>query len=63
MSETNLNIFRYSTILTLTKAGICTIDELDRMTDAEIAAIRGIGARSYNEIMEKLGRTKSEDKA
>ena len=49
-------IFRYSTLLALTRAGITTFAELEQMTDKEIANIRGLGKRGYDEILEKLGR-------
>ena len=55
MSKHDLTIFRYSTILTLTRAGISTIAELEAMSNAEIANIRGLGLRGYKEILEKLG--------
>ena len=56
MSKHDLTIFRYSTILTLTRAGISTFAELEAMSNAEIANIRGLGLRGYKEILEKLGR-------
>ena len=56
MSKHDLTIFRYSTMLTLTRNGISTFAELDSMTNAEIANIRGLGLRGYKEILEKLGR-------
>ena len=56
MGKHDLTIFRYSTILTLTRNGISTIAELDRMTNAEIAHIRGLGKRGYDEILAVLGR-------
>ncbi len=49
-------IFRYSTILALTRAGITTFAELEKLSNAEIANIRGLGKRGYDEILEKLGR-------
>ncbi len=52
----DLTIFRYSTILTLTRNGISTLAELEQMTDKEIANIRGLGKRGYDEILEKLER-------
>ena len=55
--KNDLTIFRYSTILTLTRAGITTFAELEQMSNEEIANIRGLGRRGYNEILEKLGRT------
>ena len=54
--KTDLTIFRYSTMLALTRAGITTFAELEQMTDKEIANIRGLGKRGYDEILEKLGR-------
>lgn len=48
----------YSTMLTLTRAGITTIEQLESMTDDEISRIRGLGWKAYKEIMEKLGRTR-----
>ena len=36
MSKHDLTIFRYSTILTLTRNGISTIAELDAMTNEDI---------------------------
>ena len=56
MSKHDLTIFRYSTILTHTRAGITTFEELEKMSNAEIANIRGLGKRGYDEILEKLGR-------
>ena len=56
MSKHDLTIFRYSTMLTLTRAGISTFAELEAMSNAEIANIRGLGLRGYKEILEKLGR-------
>ena len=50
-------IFRYSTILALSRAGLTTFAELEQMTNEEIANIRGLGKRGYDEILEKLGRT------
>lgn len=52
----DFTIFRYSTLLALTRAGITTFAELERMSNAEIANIRGLGKRGYDEILEKLGR-------
>ena len=56
MSKYDLTIFRYSTILTLTRAGISTFAELEKMSNEQIANIRGLGLRGYKEILEKLGR-------
>ena len=56
MGKHDLTIFRYSTILTLTRAGITTFAELEKMSNAEIANIRGLGKRGYDEILQKLGR-------
>lgn len=52
----DFTIFRYSTILALSRAGITTFEELEKMSNAEIANIRGLGKRGYDEILEKLGR-------
>ena len=60
MSKHDLTIFRYSTILTLTRNGISTFAELEAMTNTEIANIRGLGLRGYREILEKLGRQTDE---
>ena len=56
MGKHDLTIFRYSTILTLTRNGISTFEELEKMSNAEIANIRGLGKRGYDEILQKLGR-------
>ena len=56
MSNHDLTIFRYSTMLTLTRNGISTIAELESMTNEEIAHIRGLGKRGYDEILTVLGR-------
>ena len=56
MAKNDFTIFRYSTMLALTRAGISTIAELEEMTNEDIANIRGLGLRGYNEILEKLGR-------
>jgi len=55
--KNDLTIFRYSTMLALTRAGITTFEELEQMSNAEIANIRGLGKRGYDEILEKLGRS------
>lgn len=52
----DFTIFRYSTILALSRAGLTTFAELEQMSNAEIANIRGLGKRGYDEILEKLGR-------
>ena len=52
----DFTIFRYSTLLAPTRAGITTFEELEKMSNAEIANIRGLGKRGYDEILEKLGR-------
>ena len=52
----DFTIFRYSTMLALTRAGITTFEELEKMSNAEIANISGLGKRGYDEILEKLGR-------
>ena len=57
MGKHDLTIFRYSTILILTRAGISTFAELEQMSNEQIANIRGLGLRGYKEILEKLGRT------
>ena len=56
----DFTIFRYSTMLALTRAGITTFAELEKMSNAEIANIRGLGLRGYREILEKLGRQTDE---
>ena len=56
MSKRDLTIFRYSTILTLTRNGISTIAELEAMTDDDIGRLRGLGKRGYDEILDVLGR-------
>ena len=56
MSKHDLTIFRYSTLLALTRAGITTFAELEKMSNTEIANIRGLGLRGYKEILEKMGR-------
>ena len=60
MGKHDLTIFRYSTMLTLTRNGISTIAELEAMTNEQIANIRGLGLRGYKEILEKLGRQTDE---
>ena len=52
----DFTIFRYSTILALSRAGLTTFAELEKMSNAEIANIRGLGKRGYDEILQKLGR-------
>ena len=56
MSKHDLTIFRYSTILTLTRNGISTLADLEKMTDEDIRRLRGLGMRGYEEIMAVLGR-------
>ena len=56
MGKQDLTIFRYSTILTLTRNGISTIAELERMTNEDIGRLRGLGKRGYDEILAVLGR-------
>ena len=56
MGKHDLTIFRYSTILTLTRNGISTFAELEAMSNEQIANICGLGPRGYKEILEKLGR-------
>jgi DNA-directed RNA polymerase alpha subunit len=53
----DFTIFRYSTIIALSRAGLTTFAELEQMSNEEIANIRGLGKRGYDEILEKLGRT------
>ena len=60
MSKHDLTIFRCSTILTLTRNGISTIAELESMTNEQIAHLRGMGRRSYEEILAVLGRNTNE---
>ena len=55
--KNDLTIFRYSTMLALTRAGLTTFEELEKMSNAEIANIRGLGKRGYDEILEKIGRS------
>ena len=52
----DFTIFRYSTMLALTRAGITTFEELEKMSNKEIANIRGLGKRGYDEILAVLGR-------
>lgn len=52
----DLTIFRYSTILTLTRNGIDTLEQLECMTNDQIANLRGMGKRGYDEILAVLGR-------
>ena len=54
--KNDLTIFRYSTMLTLTRNGISTIAELEAMTNEQIANLRGMGKRSYEEILTVLER-------
>ena len=56
MSKHDLTIFRYSTILALTRNGISTIAELEEMTNEDIGRLRGLGKRGYDEILAVLGR-------
>lgn len=58
--ENNLTDFSYNTILTLSRSGIATISDLARMSNDEIARIRGLGRKGYNEIIERLGRVGNE---
>ena len=53
----DFTIFRYSTLLALSRAGLTTFTELEQMSNEEIANIRGLGKRGYDEILEKLGRS------
>ena len=65
MGKHDLTIFRYSTMLTLTRNGIDTLERLDGMTNEQIAHLRGIGRRSYEEILTVLernnGKTRQSD--
>ena len=56
MSKHDLTIFRYSTMLTLTRNGISTLADLEKMTNEDIRRLRGLGMRGYEEIMAVLGR-------
>ena len=56
MSKHDLTIFRYSTMLTLTRNGISTFAELEAMTNEDIGRLRGLGRRSYEEILTVLER-------
>ena len=56
MAKNDFTIFRYSTLLALTRAGITTFEELERMSNEDIGRLRGLGKRGYDEILEKLGR-------
>ena len=58
--KNDLTIFRYSTMLTLTRNGISTFAELEAMSNEQIANIRGLGLRGYKEILEKLGPARQE---
>ena len=60
MSKHDLTIFRYSTMLTLTRNGIDTLERLDGMTNEQIAHLRGMGKRGYDEILAVLGRNANE---
>ena len=54
--KNDLTIFRYSTMLTLTRNGISTLAELEVMTNEDIGRLRGLGKRGYDEILAVLGR-------
>ena len=56
MGKHDLTIFRYSTMLTLTRNGISTLADLEKMTNEDIRRLRGLGLRGYNEILAVLGR-------
>ena len=56
MAKNDFTIFRYSTMLALTRAGYTTFAELEKLSNAEIANIRGLGKRGYDEILAVLGR-------
>ncbi len=60
MSKHDLTIFRYSTMLTLTRNGISTIAELEAMSNEDIGRLRGLGKRGYDEILTVLGRNANE---
>ena len=60
MGKHDLTIFRYSTMLTLTRNGISTIAELEAMSNEDIGRLRGLGKRGYDEILAVLGRTTNE---
>ena len=51
----SLDELSYGTMLKLTKAGITTVEQLEKMTDDELRRIRGLGWRAYREIKERLG--------
>ena len=54
--KNDLTIFRYSTMLTLTRNGISTLAELEEMSNEDIGRLRGLGKRGYDEILAVLGR-------
>ena len=54
--KNDLTIFRYSTMLTLTRNGISTIAELEQMSNEDIGRLRGLGKRGYDEILTVLER-------
>ena len=56
MAKNDFTIFRYSTMLALTRNGISTLAELDKLTNEEIRRLRGMGKRGYDEILTVLGR-------
>ena len=56
MGKHDLTIFRYSTMLTLTRNGISTLAELEAMSNEDIGRLRGLGKRGYDEILAVLGR-------
>ena len=56
MGKHDLTIFRYSTMLTLTRNGISTLADLKSMTSEDIRRLRGLGLRGYNEILAVLRR-------
>ena len=51
----DFTIFRYSTILALSRAGLTTFAELESMTNEDIGRLRGLGKRGYDEILAVLG--------
>lgn len=50
-----------ATELALMRAGIETVEELKAMTSGELAAVRGIGMRSLNEIVLALAAHEGKD--
>ena len=48
----------YGTMNILNKAEISSIEQLSQMTDAELLSIPSFGAKSLDELKEKLGASK-----